>query len=140
MSRTRRPIARSSHTVIGDNRNGESIGEGALGSVNLRSRFEHWNLDRVTHSRNWLATTVLVLALVALVLVAVGIVADTTGQSLAVSDPDGALGVAPWEPIALDEAAQRQLTSTSGEKVSSAEDLARRALLSDPLNSRALSF
>src|SRR6266700_586262 len=87
MTRTPPPIARSSHAVTGDNRNGESIGEGALGSGNLRSRFEHRNLDRVTRSRNWLATTVGILALVALVLVAVGIVADTTGQNLAVSDP-----------------------------------------------------
>ena len=47
--------------------------------------------------------------------------------------------VAPWEPVALDELAQRQLTSTSGE-LSSVEDLARRALLSDPLDSRALSL
>jgi hypothetical protein len=107
--------------------------------MKLRSRFDR-NGDKVARSRNWLATTVRLLALLALVLVAVGIVADTTGQSLAVSDPDGALGVAPWEPIALDEAAQRQLTSTSGKELSSAEDLARRALLSDPLNSRALSL
>jgi hypothetical protein len=126
--------------VIGDSRNGKSIGEEALGRVKLRSRFEHRNGDRVARSRNWLATTVRVLALVALVLVAVGIIADTTGQSLSVSDPHGALMVAPWEPIALDEAAERQLTSTSGEEFSSAEDLARRALLSDPLNSRALSL
>ena len=80
------------------------------------------------HAReSWLATTVRVLALFALVLVAGVIVADTAGQNLAVSDPDGALLVAPWEPIALDELAQRQLTSTSGE-LSSVEDLARRAL------------
>src|SRR5262249_2300031 len=111
MSRTRPPTARSSHTAIDEGRNGESIGEGALGSVKLRSRFEHRNRDRAARSPNWLATIFRVLALVALVLVAVGIVADTTGQSLAVSDPDGALVVAPWEPIALDELAQRQLTN-----------------------------
>jgi hypothetical protein len=58
---------------------------------------------------------------------------------LAVSDPEGALVVAPREPTALNELAQRQLTSTSGE-LSSVEDLARRALLSDPLDSRALSL
>ena len=97
------------------------------------------NRDRVARSRNWLATTVRVLALFALVLVAVVIVADTAGHNLAVSDPDGALLLAPWEPIALDELAQRQLTSTSGE-LSSVEDLARRALVSDPLDSRALSL
>jgi hypothetical protein len=136
MTRTPPSIARSSHAVIGDNRNGESTG---VGSANLRSRFEHPNGYRAGRSRNWPATTVRVLALVALVLVAVGIVADTIGQSLAVSDPHGALLVAPWEPIALNEAAQKQLTSTSGEEVSSVEDLARQALLSDPLDSRALS-
>jgi hypothetical protein len=58
---------------------------------------------------------------------------------LAVSDPDAALLLAPWEPIALDELAQSQLTNTSSE-LSSVEDLARRALLSNPLDSRALSL
>jgi hypothetical protein len=66
------------------------------------------------------------------------IVADTAGHNLAISDPDGGLRLAPWEPVALDELAERQLTS-SGEELSSVEDLARRALRSDPLDSRALS-
>jgi hypothetical protein len=110
------PIDSSGCTAIGDSRN-----------------------DRAARSRKWLATTVRVLALFALVLIAVFIIADTTGRNLAVSDPDAALMVAPWEPIALNELAQRQLTSTSGE-VSSVEDFARRALLSDPLDSRALSL
>ena len=123
MSRTRPVTAGSIRNAIGDSRNGEA------------SR----NRDRVARSRNRLATTVRVLALFTLVVVAVLIVADTAGQNLAVSDPDGALLVAPWEPIALDELAQQQLTSTSGE-LSSVEDLARRALLSDPLDSRALSL
>jgi hypothetical protein len=47
--------------------------------------------------------------------------------------------IASREPAALSELAQRRLTSTSGE-VSSVEDLARRVLLSDPLDSRALSL
>jgi tetratricopeptide (TPR) repeat protein len=102
------------------------------------SRNGEANRDRMARSRNWLTTTVRVLVLFALVLVAVRIVADTTGQNLAVSDPDGALPLAPWEPIALDELAQRQLTSNSGE-LSSVEELSRRALLSDPLDSRSLS-
>ena len=123
MSRTRPPMAGSSRTAIGNRQNGEA------------SR----NRDSVARSRNWRATTVGVLALLALVFVAVGIVADTAGQSLAVSDPDGALLVAPWEPIALDELAQSQLTNTSAE-LSSVEDLARRALRSNPLDSRALSL
>ena len=58
---------------------------------------------------------------------------------MAVSDPDGALLLAPWEPVALDELAQRQLASPSGE-LKPVEDLARRALLFDPLDSRALSL
>jgi len=58
---------------------------------------------------------------------------------LAISDPDGGLQLALWEPVALDELAERQLTNSSGE-LSSVEDLARRALLSDPLDSRALSL
>jgi hypothetical protein len=66
------------------------------------------------------------------------IVADTAGHNLAISDPDRGLLLAPWEPVALDELAERQLTSSSGE-LSSVEDLAQRALLSDPLDSRALS-
>jgi hypothetical protein len=123
MSRTQPPIARSSRAAIGNSRNGQ---------VSL-------NRDRPARSRNWLATTIRVLALCGLVLVAVHIVTDTTGQRLAVSDPEGALVVAPREPTALKELAQRQLTSTSGE-LSSVEDLARRALLSDPLDSRALSL
>jgi hypothetical protein len=106
---------------------------------NSRNGEANRNRDRVARPRNWLATTVRVLVLFALVLLAVRIVADTTGQSLAVSDPDGALLLAPWEPNALDELAQRKLASTSGE-LSSVEDLARRALLSDPLDSRALSL
>jgi hypothetical protein len=80
-----------------------------------------------------------VLAIFALALVAVFIVADTAGHNLAISDPEGGLFVAPWEPVALDELAERQLTNSSGE-LSSVEDLARRALLSDPLDSRALSL
>jgi hypothetical protein len=109
------PIGRSSRTAIGDSRN-----------------------DRAARSRKWLTTTVRVLALLALVLVAVFIVADTAGHNLAISDPDGGLRLAPWESVALDELAERQLTSSSVE-LSSVEDLARRALLSDPLDSRALS-
>jgi hypothetical protein len=83
--------------------------------------------------------TVYVGAFFALALVAVLIVADTAGHNLKTSDPDGGLLLAPWEPVALDELAERQLTSNSGE-LSSVEDLARRALVSDPLDSRALSL
>src|SRR5262245_41272334 len=110
------PIGRSSRAALGDSRN-----------------------DRAARSRKWLTTTVGVLAFLALALVAVFIVADTAGHNLAISDPDGALLVAPWEPLALDEVAESQLTSSSGE-LSSVENLARRALLSDPLDSRALSL
>jgi hypothetical protein len=110
------PIGRSSRAAIGESRN-----------------------DRAARSRRWLATTVGVLAFLALALVAVFIVADTAGHNLAISDPDRALLVAPWERVALDELAERQLTNSSGE-LSSVEDLARRALLSDPLDSRALSL
>jgi len=109
------PIGGSSRAAIGDSRN-----------------------DRAARSRKWLATTVGVLAFFALALVAVFIVADTAGHNLAIADPDSGLLVAPWEPVALDELAERQLTSSSVE-LSSVEDLARRALLSDPLDSRALS-
>src|SRR5262245_35807691 len=122
MAPTRPPIARSSRAAVGNSRNGQA----------------RLNRDRVARPRNCLATTIRVLAVFALILIAVHIVADTTGQRLAVSDPEGALVVARWEPTALDELAQRQLTSTSGE-LSSVENLARRALLSDPLDSRALS-
>ena len=94
--------------------------------------------DGVTRAGNWVTRTVRVLGLLALVFVAGYIVVDTTGQRLAVSDPKLALAVTPSEPIALAELAQRQLASTSGD-LSSIEDLARRALLSDPLNSSALS-
>jgi hypothetical protein len=93
----------------------------------------------VARSRTWLATTVRVLSLFALLLVAVFIVADTAGHNLAIFDPERALVVAPWEAVALDELAQRQLTNKSGEP-SSVEDLARRALVSHPLDSRALSL
>src|SRR5262245_25672069 len=109
-------IGRSSRAAIGDRQN-----------------------NRAARSRKWLATTVRVLAFLGLALVAVFIVADTAGHNLAISDPEGALLVAPWEPVALDELAERQLTNSSGE-LSSVEDLARRALQSDPLDSRALSL
>jgi hypothetical protein len=109
------PIGRSSRAAIGDNRN-----------------------ERAARSPKWVATTVGVVAF-ALALVAVLIVADTAGHNLAISDPDGSLQLAPWEPVALDELAERQLTNSSGE-LSSVEELARRALLSDPLDSRALSL
>jgi hypothetical protein len=124
MSRTRPPIARSSRAAIGNSRNGQA----------------RLSRDRVVHSRSWRATALRVLALFGLVLVAVYIVADTMGQRLAGSDPERALVVASWEPTALNELAQRQLTSATGEQFSSVEDLARRALLSDPLDSRALSL
>jgi hypothetical protein len=110
------PIGGSSRAAIGDSRS-----------------------DGAARSRKWLATTVRVLASFALALVAVFIVADTAGHNLAISDPEGALLVAPWEPVALDEQAERQLTNSSGE-LNSVEDLARRALLSDPLDSRAISL
>jgi hypothetical protein len=110
------PIGRSSRAAIGDNRN-----------------------ESAARSRKWPATSVRVAGFFALALLAVLIVADTAGHNLAISDPDGALLVAPWEPVALDELAERQLTSSSGE-LGSVEDLARRALLSDPLDSRALSL
>src|SRR5262245_834094 len=110
------PLGRSGRTAVGDNRN-----------------------DTAARSRKWRATTVGVVAFFAFALVAVFIVADTAGHNLASSDPEGGLLVAPWEPVALDELAERQLTSSS-EKLSSVEDLARRALLSDPLDSRALSL
>jgi hypothetical protein len=117
-----RPIGRSSRTAIGGGQNGKAV----------------QNRDRAPRSQRWQATVVRVLALFALVLVAALIVADTAGRNMASSDPDGALLLAPWEPVALDELAQRQM-STSGE-LSSAQALARRALLSDPLDSRALSL
>jgi hypothetical protein len=110
------PIGGSSRAAIGESRN-----------------------DRAARSRKWLATTVGVLAFFVLALIAVFIVADTAGHNLAISDPEGGLLVAPWEPVALDELAERQLTNSSGE-LSSVEDLARRALLSDPVDSRALSL
>src|SRR5262245_52297942 len=83
--------------------------------------------------------TVRVLAFFALAVVVVFIVADTAGHKLAISDPEGALLVAPWGSVASDELAERQLTNSSGE-LSSVEDLARRALLFDPLDSRAISL
>src|SRR5438128_2235803 len=101
------PIGRSSRAAIGDNGN-----------------------EKATRLRKWPATTVYVGAFFALALVAVLIVADTAGHNLKTSDPDGGLLLAPWEPVALDELAERQLTSNSGE-LSSVEDLARRALVSD---------
>jgi hypothetical protein len=110
------PIGRSSRAAIGESRN-----------------------DRAARSRKWLATTVGVLAFFVLALIAVFIVADTAGHNLAISDPEGGLLVAPWEPVALVELAERQLTNSGGE-LSSVEDLARRALLSDPVDSRALSL
>src|SRR5262245_15236852 len=110
------PIGRSSSAGIGDSRR-----------------------DSAARSRKWLATTVGILAFFALALLAVFIVADTGGHNLAISDPEGGLLVAPWEPVALDELSERQLINNSGE-LSSVEELARRALLSDPLDSRALSL
>src|SRR5437870_4959498 len=110
------PVGRSNRAAIGDNRN-----------------------EKAARSRKWPAKTVGALSFFALALIAVLIVADTAGHNLVISDPDGGLLLAPWEPVTLDELAERQLTSSSGE-LSSVEDLARRALLSDPLDSRALSL
>src|SRR5262245_55436226 len=110
------PVGRSSRAAVGDIQN-----------------------DGPARSRKWSATTVRVVGFFALALVAALIVADTAGHNLAVSDPDGALHLAPWEPVALDELAERQLTSSGGE-LGSVEALARSALLSDPLDSRALSL
>ena len=49
------------------------------------------------------------------------------------------MAFAPWEPTALDELAQRQLGRDDA-NLDSVGDLARRALLSRPLDSRALSL
>jgi hypothetical protein len=121
MSRTRAAIARSSRTAI------ENHG------IWQESR----NRDGVNRWRKRLDTTVRVLAPLVLLLVAGYILADTAGQRLALSEPERALAIAPWEPIALNALAQRQLAN-SGE-LSSVETLARRALLSDPLDGRAIS-
>ena len=97
------------------------------------------NRARTVPSRKRLPMTVRVLLLLILFLVAVFIAADTTGHNLAASDPDQALMLAPWQPAALDELAQRQL-GRPGEDLEPIEDLAQRALLFDPLDSRALSL
>src|SRR5262245_57843057 len=110
------PIGRSSRAAIGDNRN-----------------------ENAAPSRKWPATIVGVVGFFALALVAAFIVADTAGHNWASSHPDGGLHLAPWEPAALDELAERQLTS-SNDELGSAEDLARRALVSNPVDSRALSL
>jgi hypothetical protein len=94
---------------------------------------------RAAPARKRLPTALGILLLFTLFLVAAFIAADTTGHNLANSDPEGALLLAPWEPVALDELAQRKLGSLSGE-LKPVEDLARRALLFDPLDSRALSL
>jgi len=94
--------------------------------------------DSAAHSRSWLRTTIRVLALLVFVVIAAFIVADTAGHNFAVSKPELALRVAPWQPIALGELAQREVST--GGKLGLAADLARRALLSDPLDSRALSL
>jgi hypothetical protein len=94
---------------------------------------------RAAPARKRLPTTLRILLLLTLFLVAVFIAADTTGHNLAGSDPDGALLLAPWEPAALDELAQRQLASP-GTDLKPVEDLARRALLSIHLDLRALSL
>lgn len=122
MSRTQAGIARSNRTAMGND---------GIWQVSP-------NRDGVNRLRKRLDTTVRVLALFVLILVAVYIFADTAGQRLAISDPERALAVAPSEPIALNALAERQLTSNGGE-LSSVETLARRALLSDPLDARALS-
>ena len=88
-----RPFARSSRGTIGGMPNEEA----------RQSR------ARAAPARKRLPTTLGILLLFTLFLVAAFIVADTTGHNLAVSDPDGALLLAPWEPVALDELAQRQL-------------------------------
>jgi hypothetical protein len=90
-------------------------------------------------ARKRLPSTVRIFLVFALFFVAAFIAADTTGHNLAGSDPDAALLLAPWEPVALDERAQRQLSSPGGE-LEPVEDLARRALVVDPLDSRALSL
>src|SRR5262245_43806053 len=110
------PIGRSSRAAIGDSQN-----------------------ERAARSRKWPVTTLRVVGFFALALVAAFIVADTAGHNLATSDSDEAVLIAPWEPVALDQLAERQLTNSSGE-LSSVEKLARRALVSDPLDSRALSL
>src|SRR5262245_61995491 len=80
------------------------------------------NRNKAARSRRRPATTVRVLAFLALFFVAVLIAADTLGRNLAGSDPNGALQLAPWEPAALDELARRQLSGTN-EELKSVEDL-----------------
>jgi tetratricopeptide (TPR) repeat protein len=82
---------------------------------------------------------ILVIVFIPLVLLAAFIMADTAGHNLATSEPHLALRIAPWQPIAANQLAQKEMASAAGE-LDASEDLARRALVSDPLDSHALSL
>src|SRR5262245_15444276 len=118
-----RPRAKSSRSSIGGKSN-EEADQNCAGAMLARRR---------------LPVTVRILSLVGLFLVAAFIAADAIGYNLAGSDPEAALLVAPWQSVALDEQVQKQLSSASG-KFEPIEDLARRALFFDPLDSRSLSL
>lgn len=120
LTRPSDPIARPSSTEIGDGRTaGHSDGSAAP-------------------SGSWMSKAIGVLVLLVFLVAAVFVVADTAGHNLATSKPDLALRVAPWNPTALGEQAQQEMRA--GGNLGLAEDLARRALLSDPLDTGALSL
>src|SRR5215211_8782628 len=82
MSRTR---PHSHRSITGPNR---------IGACD--SRTGEGTRHHVAGSRKWLATTIRVGAVLALLLVAVFIVMDTIGQTLAISEPEQAAALAPW--------------------------------------------
>ena len=123
MSRTRPPIAGSMRTAIG----GSQMRRRREIAVERHARESGWQRPFASLRCSHLFLSLGLLSRTRL---------DTTWQYLIQTE---LCWLAPWEPIALDELAQRQLTNNSGE-LSSVEDLARRALLSDPLDSRALSL
>ncbi|MFZ0846186.1 MAG: hypothetical protein WAM62_10370, partial [Pseudolabrys sp.] len=87
------------------------------------------------------AGRVLLVALVLAGLLWIGwrIIADTAASNLAAADPETAIGFMADNSEALDELAFREFTKSGGD-LALAENLAKRALRSDPLDERALAI
>ena len=104
LTRPSDPVAGPSSTEIGDGRTAvHSDGSAAP-------------------SGSWMSKAIGVLVLLVFLVAAVFVVADTAGHNLAVSKPELALRVAPWNPTALGEQAQKEMRA--GGNLGLTEDLA----------------
>ena len=127
------------------------VASGRQPLINERRHLEHGhsqNKAQLRHARrHWIVRKEIGIARLSLAVAAVvvlgwvgwRIIVDTAAQSLATASPDIAVQWAPTESRALDQLTQQELVKQGG-NIDAAEDWARRALRSNPMDERALFF